>query len=142
MKAVLNYWDEHRTKNIFVGNGDFVVAKETDCNLTEGFEYEVIDVNGHDTISVRNDLGEIGMYTVEWFDKSSKGKNRNSYVEIEAFVDRGGTIEVKSGITIKDFMELRKDESIEIKMANMFVDSNGAKINFKMDLNSLEDYTD
>lgn len=142
MKAVLNYWDEYKTKNVFVGVGDFVVAKETDCNLTEGFEYEVEEVNTHHDISVRNDLGEIEVYTVEWFNKSSKGKSKNSYVEIEAFIDREGSIEVKSGISLKEFMELRKDEGIEIKMANMFVDSNGTKINFKMDLNSLENYTD
>ena len=69
MKAMINYWDDLQEENIFVGKGDYVVANETDYNITKGRKYRVEEVNRIDMITIRNDLGELDMFSVEWFDE-------------------------------------------------------------------------
>lgn len=67
---------------------------------------------------MRNDLGEIDMYMAEWFNKSSKGKKKNLYIEIEAFVDRSSSIEVKNRINLKEFIKMIKTYDRECNIIN------------------------
>lgn len=67
MKAVLNYCDSCKSKNVFVGEGDTVMSHVSDFGLTRGMRYKIEEVMSSSEISIRNDLGVIEEYTVEHF---------------------------------------------------------------------------
>jgi len=66
--AILNYYDNPRLSDVeSVRKGDKVKSITNDFDLTEGKEYEIIEVNNPTMITIMNDVGEIDMYTVEYF---------------------------------------------------------------------------
>jgi hypothetical protein len=70
MKAILNYFDDPKmSKMILVGEGDKVTAgpNNEEFNLTEDKEYEVLEVNSDNLITIVNDAGKTDIYTVECF---------------------------------------------------------------------------
>ncbi|HCL4455058.1 hypothetical protein EJM73_08340 [Clostridium botulinum] len=70
MKAILNFYNDPRLSEMQeVVKGDLVKANRpaTEFNLTEDKEYEVLDVNSVDLITIKNDKGEIDIYSVEYF---------------------------------------------------------------------------
>ena len=68
MIAILNYYDNPRLSDVeSVRKGDKVKSITNDFDLTEGKEYEIIEVNNPTMITIMNDVGEIDMYTVEYF---------------------------------------------------------------------------
>ena len=68
MIAVLNFYDNPRLNDVeSVQKGDKVKSITYDFDLTEGKEYEVVEVNSQTMITVMNDLGKIDMYSVEYF---------------------------------------------------------------------------
>ena len=68
MIAILNWFDNPRMDEMEkVIKGDAVKSTINDFDLTEGKEYEVIEVNNPTMITVMNDLGKIDMYSVEYF---------------------------------------------------------------------------
>lgn len=140
MKAILNYWDEDKKGNVTVGKGDFVIAVNSEHNLTEGFEYRIEEVDSANEITVVNDLGEEDIYSVEYFKKSWKVKSKEGYIEVEAHIGVGDSIERKV-LTLSEFKKIRDDKSVDIKMAHLFVKSNGVSMNMKLDLNNIEDYS-
>lgn len=48
---------------------DIVIGAETDLSITENKPYVVREINGLDLITVKNDEGEIDIYSTEWFKK-------------------------------------------------------------------------
>lgn len=70
MRVLLNKFDDPRISEcIWVDKGSIIKGR---CNgeefyITEGNEYEVLDTNGIDCVLVKNDIGEIDMYSVEYF---------------------------------------------------------------------------
>lgn len=73
MIAILNYYDDPRiSEQELVTQGSLVVSVTNDFDLTEGKEYEVVEVNNPTMITIINDIGEIDMYTVEYFKLTSK----------------------------------------------------------------------
>lgn len=72
MVAILNYWDDPRlSEQILVQRGDMIKAREygEEFDLTVNKEYEVLDVNSIDLITIKNDKGVVDIYTVEYFYK-------------------------------------------------------------------------
>ena len=68
MNAILNYYDNPRLNDVeSVRKGDRVKSTTKDFDLTEDKEYEIIEVNNTTMITIMNDIGEIDMYTVEYF---------------------------------------------------------------------------
>jgi hypothetical protein len=70
--AILNYFDDPVLSEIQrVREGDIVVAKPggEEFSLTKGKEYEVLEINNFTMFSIRNDKGNVEIYTVEYFDK-------------------------------------------------------------------------
>jgi len=68
MIAILNFYDNPRLNDVeSVQKGDKVKSVTNDFDLTEGKEYEIIEVNSPTMITVVNDIGEVDMYTVEYF---------------------------------------------------------------------------
>lgn len=55
--------------NIEIDKFDIVLGSETDLNITENKPYVVREINGLDLITVMNDVGEIDIYSTEWFKK-------------------------------------------------------------------------
>ena len=63
-----NYYDNPRLNDVEqVKKGDKVKSTTDDFNLTEGKEYEVIEVNNPTMITIQNDIKVNDMYTVEYF---------------------------------------------------------------------------
>ena len=70
MIAILNYYDDPRFSQLqSVQKGDKVKSITNDFDLTQGKEYQIIEVNSVSLITIMNDLGEVDMYTVEYFNK-------------------------------------------------------------------------
>jgi len=68
LNAILNYYDNPRLNDVeSVRKGDRVKSTTKDFDLTEDKEYEIIEVNNTTMITIMNDIGEIDMYTVEYF---------------------------------------------------------------------------
>jgi len=68
MIAVLNFYDNPRLNDVeSVQKGDKVKSITNDFDLTKGKEYKIIEVNSPTMITIMNDIGEIDMYTVEYF---------------------------------------------------------------------------
>ena len=68
MIAILNYYDNPRLNDVeSVQKGDKVKSITYDFDLTEDKEYKIIEVNSPTMITIMNDVGEIDMYTVEYF---------------------------------------------------------------------------
>jgi len=68
--AILNYYDDPRFSQLqSVQKGDKVKSITNDFDLTQGKEYQIIEVNSVSLITIMNDLGEVDMYTVEYFNK-------------------------------------------------------------------------
>jgi len=68
MIAVLNFYDNPRLNDVeSVQKGDKVKSITNDFDLTEGKKYKIIEVNSPTMITIMNDIGEIDMYTVEYF---------------------------------------------------------------------------
>lgn len=68
MIAILNYYDNPRiSEQEIITKGSLVVSTTNDFDLTEGKEYKVVEVNNPTMITIKNDIGEIDMYTVEYF---------------------------------------------------------------------------
>ena len=68
MIAILNYFDDPKLSEVEkVGKGDKVKSVTNDFDLTEGREYEVIEVNSPTMITIMNDMLEVDIYTVEYF---------------------------------------------------------------------------
>jgi len=68
MIAVLNFYDNPRLNDVeSVQKGDRVKSITNDFDLNEGKEYKIIEVNSTTMITIMNDVGEIDMYTVEYF---------------------------------------------------------------------------
>ena len=68
MVAILNYYDNPRFKELeSVKKGDKIKSITNDFDLTEGKEYEIIEVNSISLITIMNDIKEVDMYTVEYF---------------------------------------------------------------------------
>ena len=66
--AILNYYDNPRLNDVeSVKKGDTVKSITNDFDLSEGKEYKIIEVNSPTMITIMNDVGEIDMYTVEYF---------------------------------------------------------------------------
>lgn len=75
MKVLLNKFDNPRISEcIWVGDGDVVKGRcnAEEFNITEGKEYVVIGINDIDCIYIMNDVGEIDLYSVEYFYKTFK----------------------------------------------------------------------
>jgi hypothetical protein len=68
MYAIINYYDDPRLSEIQkVKEEDKVRSITNDFDLTIGKEYEVLEVNSQSLITIKNDIGEIDMYTIEYF---------------------------------------------------------------------------
>ena len=68
MIAVLNYYDDPRFSKLeSVKKGDMIKSITNDFDLTEGKEYEIIEVNSISMVTIMNDIKEVDMYTVEYF---------------------------------------------------------------------------
>lgn len=67
MKAVLNYWDNCKSENKYVGVGDSVMSDVSEFGLTRGMKYKVEEIVSSSEILIRNDLGVLEEYTVEHF---------------------------------------------------------------------------
>ena len=55
--------------DIEISEFDIVLGSETDLNITENKPYVVREINWVDLITVKNDKGEIDIYSTEWFKK-------------------------------------------------------------------------
>ena len=68
MIAILNYYDNPRLSDVeSVHKGDKVQSITNDFDLTEGKEYEIIEVNNPTMITIMNDINKLDMYTVDYF---------------------------------------------------------------------------
>ena len=66
--AILNYYDNPRLNDVqSVKKEDKVKSITNDFDLSEGKEYKIIEVNSISMITIMNDIGEIDMYTIEYF---------------------------------------------------------------------------
>ena len=73
MIAILNYYDDPRiSEQEIATQGSLVVSTTNDFDLTEGKEYKIVEINNPTMITIINDIGEIDMYTVEYFKLAQK----------------------------------------------------------------------
>ena len=68
MIAILNYYDDPRiSEQQKVTIGSLVKSITDDFDIVKDKLYEVVEVNAIDMISIKNELGIIQIYSVEWF---------------------------------------------------------------------------
>ena len=73
MKIILNQFSDPKLSECdYVGVGDIVYAHKSgeEFNLTTGKGYEILKIVHTDSVFIKNDLGEIDEYTVEYFRKN------------------------------------------------------------------------
>lgn len=70
MKAILNYFKNPRLNEVqYVKEGDVVKGRANgeEFNISEGKEYEILEVNNSTMVTVKNDKNQIDIYSVEYF---------------------------------------------------------------------------
>lgn len=137
MKALLKY--KGSDEFAYIGEGDVLVSTVTDLGLTKENEYKVEEVKDEKSIVVVNDDGYRVVYDIDMFYRSWKTKEKESYVEVDVFVAEGDSVKHKV-VSISEFEKMKKDKSLDIKLANVFIKNGDTAIGFKIDLNNIEFY--
>lgn len=65
----MNFYDDYCIEDIYVEEGDYVIANIDDFGLEKGKKYKVLNVYDYDLITVEIYDGYADMFSVDYFDK-------------------------------------------------------------------------